>query len=96
MEESIKSMLSSIDMLWTIVGSVIVYAFLYSITGVIWSIKLEGKVKANKEVFNLFKEQIVKQDEKMEENMDKLGALIRRVERTVDIKLGNGTTPKGD
>jgi hypothetical protein len=54
---------------------------LYAILAVIWFVRLEGKVRANKELFLQFQEHSKEKDEKIEHSIDKLFDIVRKVEK---------------
>ena len=77
-----------IDTLWTCFFSLIGGVALYAIVAVIWFVRLEGKVKSNEKVFNMYVENSIKRDDKIEQSIDNLFSITRKIEEMVNRLTG--------
>jgi len=68
--------------------SVIGFVFLYGVIGIIWAVRLEGKVKSIREVFNMFLENDRENSRIIKESIDKLFECQRKLEEIVNRMYG--------
>ena len=54
------------------------------VSSIIWNVRLAGKVNMNCKVFNLFKENSEKRDEKIDKAIDELFNILRDVQAVVN------------
>ena len=77
-----------INTLWTCFLSFMGACALLVISAIIWFVRLEGKVKSNEKVFDLFMQNSKEKDEKIESSINKIYDLIRKVEKVVNQMQG--------
>lgn len=76
------------DTFWYMIGG----SILYGIFAVIWYIRLEGKVRTNEKVFEMFMKNSEKKDEEVDKAIQNLYDLTRRVENVANRLLGRSNS----
>jgi hypothetical protein len=81
--KQISTVWSQISTIWTTLFSSIGGIVVYCASGVIWAVRLGGKVQTQKELFNMFLEHSKEKDKKLDESIEKLFEYQRELDKTI-------------